>query len=97
MLDFVPLNSLPTVITGPGEYITRNGGRATIYAIKPFPDPAYIGFSAKGSVWRIFRGVFRPRGYDIWHVSGRGYPVKESGRDIVARWEVSNGISIPTR
>ena len=79
------LNDLPTIITRPGEYRLRNGGKATIHQVAA-PVPGSTIFAAKGSVWKMFRGALRPRGYSIWHVSGRAFPLKESPTDIVAVW-----------
>lgn len=80
------LNAIPSIITGPGEYVTRNGFRATVHEVAPEGDPTTTAFRAKGSVWRMYRGKMRPRGYAIWHVSGRGFPLRESGNDIVGKW-----------
>jgi hypothetical protein len=79
----IHLNDLPTVITTPGEYVTRNGGRATIKEVVE-SQPDVTAFAAKGSRWRLFRGKLVPRDYDIWHISGRRFPLRESGGDIVA-------------
>jgi hypothetical protein len=84
MTDRTHLNDLPTIIDGPGEYATRSGGRATVREIKA-SEPDTTAFAAKGSLWRMFRGALRPRGLEIWHVSGRVLPLEESGRDIVGR------------
>lgn len=82
----IALNDLPTIIDGPGEYITRAGGRATIHEVKQGGNPETTRCDAKGSVWREFRGNFRPKGYAIWHISGRKYILKESKHDIVGRY-----------
>ena len=83
------LNDLPTIIDGPGEYVTRDGGRATIREVKYLPDhkPENTAFAAKGSLWKQFRGKYTPRGHDIWHVSGRGFPLNEAGTDIVGKFD----------
>lgn len=86
MTDRTHLNDLPTVIDGPGEYATRSGGRATVREVKA-SEPGTTAFAAKGALWRMFRGALRPRGLEIWHVSGRVLPLEESGRDIVGRYE----------
>ncbi|AXK43974.1 hypothetical protein [Erythrobacter aureus] len=80
------LNTLPTVIDGPGDYKTRGGGRATIHEVKPNGDDTTTSFDAKGSIWGMFRGRFCPRGYDIWHVSGRRNAVNECPHDIVGKY-----------
>lgn len=84
----VMLNDLPTIVDLPGDYVTRDGARVTIHEVKlRGDDHTTTEFLAKGSEWRMFRGKVRPHGFDIWHVSGRGFPLRESGRDIVGRYE----------
>lgn len=75
------LDSLPTVIDGPGEYLCRDGRRALIHSTN-----GSIGtFSCRGARYRMFRGQERARGLFIWHPSGRYYAVEESPYDIVAK------------
>lgn len=82
------LNSLPTVITGVGDYLTRDGRRVTIHGMKDAPDdPDVTSFRAEGLVWQMFRGKVVPRDYTIWHVSGRKYPFVESRSDILSAWQ----------
>lgn len=76
-------DKMPVVIDGPGEYVTRDGRRVTIYNI----DGKGL-FSARGSIWKMFRGKVRPRTFEIWHVSGRNMPLHEKPRDIVGKFEV---------
>lgn len=78
----VNLNDLPVVIDEPGKYRTRDGWCAHI----TFFRDQHITFRAGGSVYREFRGVYRPRGYFTWHVSGRAQALKETAVDIVGRW-----------
>ena len=88
------INRLPLVITGPGDYKTRDGRRVTIRQIVMYaPTPSHntprhevTAFEAKGSLWRMFRGKEQPRQPEIWHLSGRNMPVNEHGRDIVEYW-----------
>lgn len=80
------LNDLPLIVTGPGEYRTRCGGRVTIHKVEAEGPPELTTFRAKGSIWRMFRGKLCPRTYSIWHVSGRAFPHQESGSDIVGPW-----------
>lgn len=75
----VLLDDLPTVVRGPGEYETRDGRRVQIREIS-----GNATFSAKGAVYKEFRGRIVPRGYDIWHVSGRYRAVGEHPLDIVS-------------
>ncbi len=81
------LNSLPDIITGPGDYVTRDGRRVTIHEVaEPGPDPTVTQCRAKGAVWKEFRGKVRPRGFNIWHTSGRSFILNESRSDIVGVW-----------
>lgn len=77
-----PLNELPVIVTAPGDYATRDGRRVTVREILPSTDGT-TAFTVKGSAWSERRGVMRPRGNDIWHVSGRHMVLRESGRDLV--------------
>lgn len=81
-----PLAQLPVVVDGPGEYATRDGRRVTVRTVHD-STPGTTSFGVKGSMWTERRGVLRPRGQDIWHISGRHMVLQESGRDIVARWK----------
>ena len=76
---------LPIVITQPGDYRTRDGRRVTIREVGPVSLDT-TPFNAKGSVWKTFRNKVVPRGHDIWHLSGRAFPLAEHPRDIVAKW-----------
>lgn len=83
----IALNDMPTIIDGPGEYITRAGGRTTVHEVKQGGNPETTRFDAKGSVWKKLRGKLRPSDYTIWHISGRKYILKESKHDIVGRYQ----------
>lgn len=72
------LNNLPVIVTAPGIYIARNGARVMVHNIKPAPSPDITAFAVQGSIERMFRGKLRFRGYEIWHISGHAYPLKES-------------------
>lgn len=86
MFFYAPVpNELPTIITEPSDYITRDGRRVTIHEITA-STPGTTAFSAKGAVWAMYRGKVRARGYDIWHISGRRNPLKESVTDIIGKW-----------
>lgn len=76
---------LPDVVTEPGDYVTRDGRRATIHTVQDDASP--YTFKAKGSIWRLFRGKQRPRGHQIWHKSGRLDMVTEKPGDIIATWK----------
>lgn len=75
----------PVIITEPGDYITRAGARVTIHEIDNGPIP--YTFPCKGSVWRMFRGKYMPKGYQIWMRTGFLNPVGMSMHDIVGKWE----------
>lgn len=77
------LDELPTIIDGPGDYVTRKGQRVTIHEVSNGPET----FKAKGAMWRMFRGKLSAKGYAIWHISGRYEAVHERTRDIVGKWE----------
>ena len=75
------LDTLPTVIDGPGEYLCRDGRRALIHSTNGSTGT----FSCRGARYRMFRGQERAKGLFIWHPSGRYYAVEESPYDIVAK------------
>lgn len=81
------LNRLPTIIDEPGIYLTRTGRRVKIHAVdtRPRPDPEVTAFTAKGAIESTLRGKTAFRGFDVWHISGRAFALKESTRDIVAK------------
>lgn len=68
-------------ITKPGEYRTRNGSRVTVHEAN---GGGY--FSVKGSVWKVFRGKFRPRGHNIWKSTGQCMAVGVHDLDVVGEW-----------
>lgn len=91
-VNVTTLNRLPVIIHRPGTYNLRNGKQAVIHEIKPYVDPEgkrdrleVTAFEAKGSPIEMFRGKLQPRGYQIWHVSGRVDVGFEKPDDIVNR------------
>lgn len=88
-LNITTLNQLPVIIQGSGTYNLRNGGQAVIHRIEPYQGEhnrlEVTAFEAKGALIKLFRGKLQPRGYAIWHVSGRALPFKETPLDIVSR------------
>jgi hypothetical protein len=70
------------MITETGDYLTRDGTKVTIHEIRLGTST----FEAKGSIWKMFRGKLRPRGYDIWKTDGQ-YTVNKADHkfDIVER------------
>lgn len=85
---FAPaLNDLPDVVDGPGEYVTRDGRRVTIHEVKSPSAPDTTAFGASGAIWKDYRGSERPRGFGLWHASGRSMPLEERPSDIVGRWQ----------
>jgi hypothetical protein len=81
-----PLNELPTIIDGPGDYITRDGRRVTIHTIEPTKTLATTGFHAKGHIWRRVDSIGRHPQYDTWHISGHYWTYGDLALDIVGEW-----------
>lgn len=69
------------MITETGDYLTRDGSKVTIHEIRLGTST----FEAKGSVWKLFRGKLRPRGFNIWKTDGHHMAVGEHKLDIVER------------
>lgn len=69
------------IITEPGIYRMRNGGRALITTISTGPETA----KAKGQIERMFRGKPRFRGYQTWQTSGAFRFLGESRYDIIEK------------
>lgn len=67
----VPLITKPTVITKPGQYMTRGGAVVTVEVVSRRPDFGCTGHYENG----IHEG---------WHKSGRLYAGMESSNDIVS-------------
>lgn len=65
-----------------GEYRTRNGSRVTVHEANGGGS-----FSVKGSVWKVFRGKFRPRGLNIWKPTGQRMAVGTHDLDIIGKWQ----------
>lgn len=86
---YAPLNDLPTVVTGPGEYVNRAGDRVTVHAVAAEGEEGTTAFRVKGATWRMYRGKYRAKGYTIWHVSGRGFPMREADTDIVRPFAIN--------
>lgn len=68
-----------------GDYMARDGSRVSVHEIAPSKHDC-MTFNVKGSVWRMFRGKVRPKGLAIWTQEGRALPLRETAKDIVARW-----------
>jgi hypothetical protein len=77
-------NNFKTIITGPGEYKTRNGKNVTIHEVKPQGNPKHMEFRAKGTIWKKTGRGIEPQ-YCIWHVSGMSRAVGIYGNDIVEK------------
>ena len=84
------LNNLPTVIDAPGDYVTRSGRRVTIHEVKQPKSSDCTEFLAKGSIWKKTDRMGINPEYQIWHISGRCFPLRESKIDIVGKWEKRN-------
>lgn len=80
---FVPLAELQTVIDQAGDYVTRDGRKVTIFTVSTGSET----FAAKGAIHREYRGKMVAKDRNIWHVSGRCYPVLPSPDDIVGKFE----------
>lgn len=100
------LNDLPTIVTQAGAYITRCGFRADVYAILPQTGTGTTEFRVKGNIHYPPNNKERRNKVRVvtkfftWHVSGRSYPLHESGLDIVAVWPhgeaLTNMAEMPT-
>ena len=84
--SIVYANTLPVIITEPGIYIMRDGGRARIDRVYDNSDKTVTAFTCKGSLERMFRGKMRFKGYSIWHESGQATGF-ESEYDIISKGE----------
>ena len=82
-------NNYPTIIDGPGDYITRNHKRVTIHEVKEQKDNTCMEFRAKGSIWKSNDKMGNNPEYGIWHVSGVSRAVGIYGKDIVGKWKSS--------
>ena len=76
-------SDLPVIVTKPGDYVTRDGRRVTIHEVNQATEYTY---RAKGAFWKMYRGKIRPRGFQVWHLSGRLDVVRETAGDIVGPW-----------
>ncbi|AZU98522.1 hypothetical protein [Acinetobacter phage AbKT21phiIII] len=65
-----------------GEYLTRNGTRVTVHDVKEGSS-----FTVKGSIWKMFRGKYVPRTFNVWMPDGRLLPNTESPLDIVSVYQ----------
>lgn len=81
------LNNMPVVVTEPGLYVLRNGQKAEVYNIKPYPNADVTAFTVQGGVLSV-KGKRVRSEYNIWHPSGRKYVLTESKHDIIRKVEV---------
>ena len=70
------------MIVQPGDYITRDGRRVTVREIRG-PATACV----KGQIWKMFRGVLRPRGYHTWTIKGRYRFIGDHQADLVGAFQ----------
>lgn len=68
-------------VTEPGEYLTRDGRRVTVYEI--YCGSIHYTFPVKGHIWKSFRGKMAPRNRQVWMINGRLNAVGTNGADIV--------------
>ncbi len=90
-----PLNVLPPVVDAIGDYVTRDGRRASVHDIAPVRVADATEFRVKGVIFSPTDGPRRKRRFTIWHVSGRALPLRESGADIVGRWPAGVSLDKP--
>lgn len=76
---FAPLVLLPTIITKPGKYLTRNGETVVVWEISTKHDLGCIGHYYQNGL------------PESWHKSGRIYATSETANDIVSLKEETNG------
>lgn len=69
---FASLVTLPTVIDGPGEYLTRSGEVVTIHTATPNHTFGCVGTYSDGVI-------------DGWHKSGRVFAMRETINDIISK------------
>ena len=82
-------NDMPTIIDGPGDYVTRDGSKASVREVGNMTQSLRehtTKMAAQGSIWKMYRGKLRPRGVHSWHICGRGFPLEEKPTDIVGKW-----------
>ena len=93
-MTITALNSLPTLVTKPGWYITRGGDRVHVHEIKEPPNMGVstgrggevldvTTFPVKGNIYKFKNEKWKNNSYHIWHVSGRSHILEESDRDII--------------
>lgn len=82
------LTTLPVVVTGPGNYLTRDGRKVVVHEVK---DARCAGAIPPVTEYLVKGTLFTPRPdkadlarYDIWHVSGYILDSRERDDDIVS-------------
>lgn len=75
-------NEMPEIISGLGQYETRNGDIVAISRIDPQLSPKTMRFGCKGHF--ITLNGKKARSFDIWHKSGM-YTAFEGKHDIVKK------------
>ncbi len=73
---FAPLIALPTLISAPGSYVTRDGKVVSVSAVSDHHDFGCIGTYHNGI-------------RESWHRSGRILATSETANDIVGSAEVA--------
>ena len=71
-----------TLVISKGEYLTRNGIRVTVHEVRDGSS-----FTIKGTIWKMFRGAYRPRTSNVWLPNGRLLPTQDSPLDIVSVYQ----------
>lgn len=65
-----------------GEYLTRNGTRVSVHDVKDGSS-----FTVKGTVWKMYRGKYVPRSFNVWLPNGKLLPTGDSPLDIVSMYQ----------
>jgi hypothetical protein len=84
-----PLNELPVVITGPGEYRTRLNHRVVIEDVRAHGPLYHTYFNCTGTRFRPVTAKYQraTQVWGIWHQSGRFTSSSAEHRhDIIGPW-----------
>ncbi len=65
-----------------GEYLTRNGTRVSVHDVNGGGS-----FTVKGSVWKMYRGKYVPRTFNVWLPNGKLLTTSDSPLDIVSVYQ----------
>ena len=86
MENTMTLTTLPTIITEPGQYRTRNGKTAIVDRVRPIAkDQPPETFAATGKISHHDTHGGHTTTRATWHTSGRSNPYELRGIDIVGK------------